>query len=100
MIQFPQAVEENCLLISGGFKRKDATHTLPPDPPTNQHRSDPSRVLLPQLGRDKALLKPIVHWVGANPGQFGIYHCTFYIVTKHNTQNSTTLRNPGKGREH
>lgn len=41
------------------------------------------RVLPPQLGGDKALLNPIVHWVGANPGQFGIYHRTFEIFTKH-----------------
>lgn len=48
-----------------------------------QHWSDPSRVLPPQLGRDKALLNPVTHWVGANPGQFAIYHCTFKIFTKH-----------------
>lgn len=56
---------------------------LPPVPPTKQHWSDPSGALLPQLGEDKALLNPIVHWAGANPGQFGIYHCTFEIFTKH-----------------
>lgn len=46
-------------------------------PSYDQHRSNLSRDLLTQLGRDKALLSPIVHWVGVNPGQFGIYHCTF-----------------------
>lgn len=83
LTELPQAVEENCLVISGGFKVKNASWTLPPVPPTDQHWSDPSRVLPPQLGGDKALLNPIVHWVGANPGQFGIYHCTFKIFTKH-----------------
>lgn len=56
---------------------------LPPVPPTDQHWSDTSRVLPPQFGGDKALLNPIIHWVGENPGQFWIYHCTFKIFTKH-----------------
>lgn len=52
--------------------------------------------LLPQPGRDKALLNPIVRWVGAGPGRRGIHRRNLLNVSKTYRQNSTPLGTQGR----
>lgn len=73
--------------------RKPQVSSRPSCPPALERFQ---QKLLPQPGRDKALLDPIVRWVGADPGQRGIHRCNLLNVFKTYRENSTPSGTQGR----